>query len=123
MSHRRTLIAGLVLTLGVTACGTAPEVVLQAEPVVVPDATPASEQVVSEPLPEPVGAEPAEAVEPEPELTPESAPSAPSEPTTPPPPSPPATSDPELIVGDDGCVTDVALGLVITCYDPAAGPD
>lgn len=35
----------------------------------------------------------------------------------------PLPADPELVVGEDGCVTDVATGLVVTCHDPAAGPD
>jgi hypothetical protein len=43
--------------------------------------------------------------------------------TAPEPPPPPAPAPPELVVGDDGCVTDLTTGLVVTCYDPAAGPD
>ncbi|WP_052666441.1 hypothetical protein [Nitriliruptor alkaliphilus] len=35
-------------------------------------------------------------------------------------PSPP---DPELVVDEDGCATDVATGIVVACHDPAAGPD
>jgi hypothetical protein len=35
----------------------------------------------------------------------------------------PLTSDPEPVVGEDGCATDVATGIVVACHDPAAGPD
>lgn len=48
---------------------------------------------------------------------------APTPATTPPPASPPDPAPPELVVGEDGCVTDLTTGLVVTCHDPAAGPD
>jgi hypothetical protein len=35
----------------------------------------------------------------------------------------PEFEEPDLIVDEDGCVTDRNLGLVIMCEDPAAGPD
>jgi hypothetical protein len=65
--------------------------------------------------PEPDAAEPPAPV-PDPAPDPEPAPApAPSAPATPPP--------PDLVVGEDGCVTDRTTGLVVTCYDEAAGPD
>jgi hypothetical protein len=45
-------------------------------------------------------------------------------PTPTPEPAPvPAHVPPDLVVGDDGCVTDTTTGLIVTCHDPAAGPD
>lgn len=35
----------------------------------------------------------------------------------------PAFEEPDLVVDENGCVTDRNLGLVIMCEDPAAGPD
>lgn len=125
MSHRRTLIATLVLAVGATACGSAPEVVLQAEPVAVVDEPAPSEPVVPEPLvPEPAEADEVEPVAPAPAPTAERVePAAPAPAPTPEPVPEAASPEPEFEVDEDGCVTDVALGLVITCFDPAAGPD
>lgn len=60
----------------------------------------------ADPAPDPV---------PDPAPEPEPAPAPPPTPVTPPP--------PDLVVGEDGCVTDRTTGLVVACYDEAAGPD
>jgi hypothetical protein len=143
VSHRRTT-ALAALALLVTACGTQPKVQLEVAPAAaIEKLTPVAEEAaveapvveevvevaeqVAEPASEPkvTAPEPAPAPAPAPApratSTPEPKATATPEPTASATPAPP--SDPELVVGEDGCVTDVTLGIVITCNDPAAGPD
>lgn len=122
---RTAALAALVVLL--TACGQQPSVELDVAPAGAPEET-AVEDVPDEP-------EPAteEAVAGDAEDVPSDAEGAAEPATEAPAPTPdaggtsaeptPLPADPELVIGEDGCVTDVATGLVVTCHDPAAGPD
>jgi hypothetical protein len=78
------------------------------------DLTPARSPRPAEPEPAPTVRSP----DPVPVTTP-----APTQVPSPEPEPSPTPAPPELVVGDDGCVTDRTTGLVVTCHDPAAGPD
>lgn len=136
MSHRsRTtrplVLAGLVMLLA--ACGTQPPVQLDVAPagsVGVTEAVEETEEVAeAEPIDTTRVGRIAVAREPRADVAdvadpgPTEAPVVPQAPPTVSTSPEPPPADPELIVGEDGCVTDVATGLVVTCYDPAAGPD
>jgi outer membrane biosynthesis protein TonB len=129
-------VTGLALAVLAAGCaGSAPE--LEVEPAAVPvqvePTTPAS-TASSRAARVPTRIEkpaPAPASEPEPEPRPEPAPAptasepapAPA-PVAPRAPAPdPTPAPPDLVVGDDGCVTDLTTGIVVACHDDAAGPD
>ncbi len=108
-----------VLSLGLQACGGSAPLEVDAARAVAPqvpaaEADPAGAARERSPRPERREEPAVEAPAAEP------APVAPRE-TAPRPGAVPAP--PDLVVGDDGCVTDRTTGLVVTCHDDAAGPD
>jgi hypothetical protein len=133
--HPRRLRTVLAVVLLLSAgCGPSAPVEPEVAPASVPvplEVAPASQtQAPHEDEDEDVGAEPVEEVadvdrtpapaapsSPAPSPTPTPAPRPTATPTTPTPPPP------DLVVGEDGCVTDLTTGLVVTCHDDAAGPD
>jgi hypothetical protein len=142
--HRTLLAAGVAVTVLVTACATGPTE-LTVDPAAAPAGTveraeepagPADEQAdgpVDEPVDAPVvEAEDGAVTEPKAGAAAKKAPKRESTTRTDPPSRAPASGTPRtpapsessgIVVDGDGCAVDVATGLVITCADPAAGPD
>lgn len=127
MTDRR-LVRTLACTLGallLAGCGSQPPVQLDVAPaastdeLAPADEVPAAEEPVSPEEPvapeEPAAAEEADAAEP---ITgAEQAPAGTSAQPS------PLSPDPELVIDEDGCATDVTTGIVVACHDPGAGPD
>jgi hypothetical protein len=118
--HRISLAAGVAVTVLVTACATGPTE-LTVDPATAPTGT-------VEPAAQPVGpadeptADAASTTAPKRvSTTREDPPGRAPAPGTSRAPAPPESSG--TVVDGDGCAVDVATGLVITCADPAAGPD
>lgn len=130
-TSRRSVLLLATVALLAGACGGSPAVEVEAEPAGAGEPVTVEREVDRVSGPRRTGDRPAVPVrdsvpEPDPAPTPTepAPPPAPPAPASPPPaPAPAPADEPDLVVGEDGCVTDRDLGIVITCHDPAAGPD